>query len=192
MKKLGFYFNMDACIGCRTCQIACKDKNNLDVGVLYRKVRSYEAGDYPNPKYYHLASTCNHCENPACLEVCPTESYTVAEDGTVQHNWDTCIGCLACKDACPYDVPQHFEEAEKVHKCDFCKDLIDKGQNPVCVDSCLQRCIRWGSLDELKSKYGSDSVFEIPATPSADMTGPSVLITPKTGAKIENPTQVNI
>ena len=192
MKKLGFYFNMDACIGCRTCQIACKDKNNLEVGALYRKVESYEAGKFPQPKYYHFSRTCNHCENPACMAACPTDSYSVAADGTVQHNMLTCIGCLSCKDACPYDVPQFFEEIEKVHKCDFCKDLIDQGQSPACVDACLQRCLEWGDLDELKKKYGSGSVSELPVTAPADMTGPSALIKPKAGALDTKPVRVEI
>ena len=64
MGKLGFYYDMSLCIGCRTCQIACKDKNNLEVGTLYRQVRNYEVGDAVGSGSYFYASTCNHCENP--------------------------------------------------------------------------------------------------------------------------------
>ena len=71
MAQYGFYFDQTVCAGCHTCQIACKDKNRLDVGTLYRKVRTFETGEYPNPGIYHLATTCNHCDNPACVAACP-------------------------------------------------------------------------------------------------------------------------
>lgn len=63
MGKLGFYFDMRACIGCRACQIACKDKNRRETaGVLYREVHTYEAGKYPDAGMFHLSMACNHCE----------------------------------------------------------------------------------------------------------------------------------
>ena len=73
---LGFYFDMTACIGCKTCQIACKDKNDLPLGTLYRNIESYETGEFPKPGAYHLSVSCNHCEKPACVEMCPTKQCT--------------------------------------------------------------------------------------------------------------------
>ena len=63
MAQYGFYFDQTVCAGCHTCQIACKDKNRLEVGTLYRKVITCETGEYPNPGIYHLATACNHCDN---------------------------------------------------------------------------------------------------------------------------------
>ena len=71
------------CTGCRTCQVACKDKNRLDVGTLFREVKSYEVGSYPDVTFYHMTMSCNHCENPACVSACPVGAMYVAEDGTV-------------------------------------------------------------------------------------------------------------
>ena len=80
---LGFYFDMTRCIGCRACQVACKDKNNLGVGVVLRNAQTYEVGTFPTVKMYNLSNTCNHCENPACVAACPTKAMHKAEDGTV-------------------------------------------------------------------------------------------------------------
>lgn len=89
----GFYFNQQACIGCRTCQVACKDKNDLEVGYLFRRVESFEVGEFPKPATFHYSGACNHCHTPACAEVCPAgATYINEEDGTVQHDDEACIG----------------------------------------------------------------------------------------------------
>ena len=179
---LGFYYNQNACSGCRACQTSCKDRNDLKVGQLYRHVRTFETGVYPTATMYHYAGTCNHCDNPACVRVCPTAAMQKAEDGTVQHDDDRCIGCGSCKLACPYDVPVMLDDLGIVGKCDACKPFRDRGLNPVCVDACNMRALDFGDLDELRSKYGADSVQELPVLPSSSMTGPNTLITPYAAA----------
>ena len=100
--RKGFYFNQRNCIGCKTCQIACKDKNDLDIGVVFRHVNDYEVGTYPDATGYHYAATCNHCIDPACVAVCPNAAtYIDKKDGTVQHDDEKCIGCEYCVKACP-------------------------------------------------------------------------------------------
>jgi anaerobic dimethyl sulfoxide reductase subunit B (iron-sulfur subunit) len=187
MGKMGFYVDMNVCIGCRTCQVACKDRNNLKIGTLFRAVSTYENGKFPKPGYFHLTAACNHCTNPKCVEVCPTDSMYIADDGTVQHNYDTCIGCGSCVAECPYGAPKFVVENEKVSKCDSCKDLRDKGENPTCVDACIMRCIEWGELDALKAKHkGETLVSEVAVLPSAQITTPSLLINAKSAALVRN------
>lgn len=181
MDKLGFYFDGESCIGCRTCQIACKDKNDLPIGILYRKVESFETGAFPTPGYFHHAYTCNHCMNPACVEVCPSGAMAIAEDGTVQHDDEVCIGCKSCANACPYGIPQYIEEKEIVGKCDACADRRANGLNPACVDACSMRVLEWGVLDELKRKH-SDAVSDLPILPDSSQTGPSTIISPRAAA----------
>ncbi len=173
---LGFYFDMTRCIGCRACQVACKDKNNLPIGVILRNAKTYEVGSFPKVKAFSYSASCNHCENPACVGVCPVGAMYKAEDGTVIHDDELCIGCQACVAACPYSVPQYNEEAGIVNKCDACAYLRAKGQNPACVDGCPNRALDFGDLDELKAKYGSDLVSDLPILPDSSATGPSLLI----------------
>ena len=103
----------------------------------------------------------------------------VGDDGTVQHDAELCIGCAACTNACPYGVPVIIPGEGISRKCDACAPFRAAGMNPVCVDACPMRCLKFGDLDELAAAYGPDLVQELPCTPSKDETGPSVLIHPK-------------
>jgi anaerobic dimethyl sulfoxide reductase subunit B (iron-sulfur subunit) len=179
----GFYFDMTACIGCRTCQVACKDKNDLKVGTIFRQVTNFETGVFPKPGVYHFSSTCNHCADPKCVAGCPTKAMHKLENGIVDHDRSKCIGCRYCVWNCPYGVPKFIEELGKVSKCTFCQDLIGNGENPVCVDACPMRAIQWGELAELKAKYGRESVSDLPILPLSSVTGPSLLIKPRNAAK---------
>lgn len=104
------------------------------------------------------------------------------ESGIVLHDDDVCIGCKTCMSSCPYDAPQFAEEKELIIKCDSCKALRDAGMNPVCVDACMSRALDFGDMDELRSKYGSDLVSEIPCIGGADVTAPNLLIKASTAA----------
>lgn len=179
MGRLGFYFDIDTCIGCRTCQIACKDKNCLDVEVNFREVKTFQTGVFPEPRVFHYSGACNHCEDAKCVKSCPTGAMHYVADGTVQHDPELCIGCKYCTWNCPYGVPKYIEKLNISSKCDSCKTLRDAGENPVCVDACLMRCIHFGDIDELKAKYGPNLVKEIPTLPAAKITEPSLLIKPK-------------
>lgn len=182
MTQLGFYFDMTACGGCKTCQIACNDKNDLKTGELFREVKGFESGKFPNPKMYYLSLSCNHCQDPKCVKGCPTQALHKLENGIVDHDKNKCIGCRFCTWNCPYGAPQFREEIGKVGKCDLCKDLIANGENPACVDACPMRAIHWGELEDLKAKYGSESVSELPILPLSSVTSPSLLIKAKANA----------
>ena len=181
---LGFYFDMNSCIGCRTCQVACKDRNGLEIGYLFRTVDTFETGEYPNAKMYHYAHSCNHCETPACMVNCPTEAIYKADDGTVQYDPRKCDGCGACAEAWPYEVPQVIDGV--IAKCDSCLPFREAGKNPVCVDACPMRCLEFGDLDELRAAHEGDLVNELPILPAADTTNPSILINPKACALEED------
>ena len=193
-KQLGFYFNAKDCIGCKTCGVACKARHDLPVGVTWRRVFDYGGGSWvmdrtngrevfsPNNIFaYSLSISCNHCENPKCLEVCPTAAISKREDGIVLINTDRCIGCKYCAWACPYGAPQFNEELGIMTKCDMCVDLIDQNQRPLCVDACLMRCLDFGDIEELQAKYGS--VDAIAPLPPGDITNPALVITPHGYAK---------
>lgn len=164
------------------CQIACKDKNDLKVGVLFRKVYSFEGGRYPNTWGYYLSLGCNHCAEPKCAENCPTGAiYKRDSDGLVVQDREKCIGCKTCLWSCPYERPQFIEEEGRAGKCDGCADLVDQGQNPVCHDSCPMRAIEFGEISELRQKYGNHADLKV--LPDSSITKPSITVDAKPHAK---------
>ncbi|HHV64093.1 MAG TPA: dimethylsulfoxide reductase subunit B [Peptococcaceae bacterium] len=180
-KKLGFYVDTNSCQGCKTCQITCKDKNDLKIGQLFRQVFEVEGGGYtvsgygivPHVYAYYISMSCNHCEEPKCVDVCPTgASYQRADDGLVLINEDRCIGCRLCEWACPYKARQF--DGKKMTKCDACHDLLAKGQNPACVDACPCRALDFGPIEELQLKYpGTTKDFK--GLPDSSLTKPATL-----------------
>jgi anaerobic dimethyl sulfoxide reductase subunit B len=183
--QLGFYINQQICSGCKGCTVACKDKNDLEVGINFRRVYHYEEGSYvqngdaivPKVKSYYYSIACNHCKNPRCEPNCPVGAIEKrAEDGVVVIHPDICVGTRFCVKACPYEAPQFNPNTFKSTKCDFCIDLLAKGEDPVCVSSCRMRAIEYGPIDELRRKYGK--VNEIIGMPSGKLTTPSLVINP--------------
>ena len=186
MTRKGFYFDSTRCVGCKTCQVACKLKNALPLGITYRSVANYEVGEYPSSKYYHVSRTCNHCLDAACVANCPTGAmYRDEEDGTVQHDDEKCIGCQYCVKACPYGVPQHIESIQKTHKCDGCIELRANGEQPACVAACPMRALEFGPIDELRAAH-PDAVNAVAILPEPK-TEPSVAIVAKPAALEPDP-----
>lgn len=184
-KQLAFAVDMSSCTGCKACQVACKDKNNLPTGVRWRRVFQYEGGEWIEENgqmvasdvyAYFVSSACMHCQQPICMEVCPAAAISKREDGIVLIDADKCIGCRYCSWACPYGAPQFNEDMGVMTKCTMCADLIDKGEKPACVDGCPYRALEVGPLDELRAKHGNLSA---PAPlPDPTITKPAVVYSP--------------
>lgn len=193
MKRLAFYYNSDICSGCKTCQIACKDKNNLDVGVNWRKVYEITGGNWEkvgnawkhNVLAYHISMSCNHCENTVCMEVCPAKAISKDENGIVTIDENKCLGCKYCSWSCPYSALQYDEKKGVMTKCNMCEDYVLQGKNPSCVDSCPTRALDFGEYDILAQKYGE--ITHIHPLPDQSITKPSIIIKPhKDALKEEN------
>lgn len=183
---LGFYFDMTSCIGCKTCQIACKDKNDLPIGTLYRNISSYETGKFPKPGAFHFSASCNHCEKPACVNYCPTGAMYKTEEGPVLHDDSICIGCQTCVQKCPYGVPKYLEGKNITGKCDTCVSIRANGNKPQCVAACPTRSLDFGEISELRKKYPDACLLtDLPFLPASD-TVPSVLVKAKEIAKTED------
>lgn len=198
MKRLAFYFDSSACSGCKTCQMACKDKNDLAPGQVWRRVYEISGGGWRQQGSawqqdvfaYNLSMSCNHCEDPICVKNCPTQALFKRADGIVQIDQGLCIGCQYCSWVCPYGALQFNPEKGVMGKCDFCADYIDEGKNPSCVDACPMRALDFGDYTDLLQKYGpSDQVYPLP---DVAITGPSICIKAHPNADKPDPRVTNI
>lgn len=205
MSRYGFYIDSASCSGCKTCQVACKDKNDLGAGIRFRRVYEISGGSWkkteenawiPEVIAYNLSVSCNHCANPSCVAACPTGAMHSNDDGTVTIETGKCIGCRYCQWACPYAAPQFDQHSGNMRKCDFCHDYLKEGRTPVCVSSCPMRALDFGTMERLQAVHpGTAGVFPLP---DPGLTDPSVIIRPHplagkaeaSGAKIINREEV--
>ena len=156
--------DLNRCVGCLACSVACKALNNVPIGNFWNKTlrigpnpKAGGCGTWPDIELYFLTVQCQHCADPECVKVCPTEASHVASDGTVQIDKSKCIGCQFCAMSCPYGVRYLNEEERVVEKCTLCEQRIAQGELPGCVAQCGGRARFFGDLDE-----GLDS-FRAPA-----------------------------
>jgi molybdopterin-containing oxidoreductase family iron-sulfur binding subunit len=143
-------------------------------GILFNRVRKYEIGKYPSAKLRLLPMPCMHCQDPACIKVCPTGATYQREDGLVLVDDQKCMGCRYCVIACPYDSRRYLDELlnyyggrsqtpyEKIKrrnfvkgtvvKCNFCAHRLDEGLLPACVETCPAQSRYFGDLDDADSE----------------------------------------
>lgn len=178
MTRYGMAIDKKRCVACNTCCVGCKVENNLPQDMWWNRVvnEGGENPDSPSGTYPTLAMgaytlSCQHCMNPACVSVCPSEAtYRDAETGIVMQDADKCIGCNLCIEACPYGVrtlqegePVYYSDfsfggegapthvAGTVEKCTFCAHRVEKGERPFCVEVCPARARTFGDLDDPNS-----------------------------------------
>jgi sulfite dehydrogenase (quinone) subunit SoeB len=172
-KKLGLVIDLDVCVGCHACATACKEWNSgghsaplpdfnpygADAyGGWFNRIHSFEEGDGEDARTVHFPRSCLHCEEPACVTVCPTgASYKRAEDGIVLVNADICIGCKLCSWACPYGAREFDEDEGVMKKCTLCIDRIyndniaEAERLPACVMVCPTSARHFGDLGDPNS-----------------------------------------
>ena len=153
MTRYGIVTDVNRCVGCLGCSVACKAVNGVPVGAFWNKTLrigpnpTSEGGNWPDVDLYFLTVSCQHCDDPACVAVCPTEASHVVADGTVQIDKSKCIGCQFCAMACPYGVRYLNEEERVVEKCTLCEQQIAQGELPQCVSQCGGMARWFGDFD---------------------------------------------
>ena len=146
--------DLNRCVSCLNCMVACKEANDVPIGNFWIKILrvgpnpKFEGAEYPDVEMYYLPVSCQHCQNPSCVEVCPTGASHKTDNGTIQVDKDKCIGCQFCVMACPYGVRYLNEEQGVVEKCTRCYQKTQEGELPACVISCGGRARWFGDMDK--------------------------------------------
>ncbi|MGI1659229.1 MAG: 4Fe-4S dicluster domain-containing protein [Desulfitobacterium sp.] len=182
-KQLGFFLDVNRCLGCGTCIKACASANRLPSPLTWRKLWQMEDAkvDQGQISRFFLSTSCNHCANPECMRVCPSGAYAKRRDGIVLHYPDKCISCKSCVASCPFGAPQINPQTEKASKCQLCYEQIDRGSLPHCVQACVTGAI------QLREIYGNptDKLLRLTAPmPTLRLTRPSTFYYPPKGTKI--------
>ncbi len=173
--RMGFFTDTTVCIGCKACEVACKEWNVLpadgaldltgesfdntsDLGAdswrhvafIEQSIPATEANPNEGVKWLMSADVCKHCTHAACLDVCPTGAIFRTEFDTIVVQQDVCNGCGYCVSACPYGVIDQRKEDGRVFKCTLCYDRIGEGGEPACAKACPTQSIQYGDLDTLR------------------------------------------
>ncbi len=174
-QSYGFFTDTSICIGCKACEVACKEWNQLEgnapsfladsfdnTGQLdaqnWRHVRFIDqVPDQPSSAgngtaWLLMSDVCKHCKQASCMEVCPTGAIVRTEYDTVFIQQDVCNGCRNCIAACPYSVIGMNQSTGTAHKCTLCYDRLQAGMEPACAKACPTQSIQFGPLSELQQK----------------------------------------
>jgi len=170
--------DISKCIGCKACQVACMEWNDL------RDQVGHNTGTYQNPpdldgatwtlmRFYEVEPEqnrlewlirkdgCMHCADPGCLAACPAPGAIVQySNGIVDFNEDNCIGCGYCITGCPFDIPRLSKKDHKAYKCTLCSDRVSVGLEPACVKTCPTGAITFGSKDDMKA-HAADRITDL-------------------------------
>jgi len=170
-ERVGFFTDTSVCIGCKACEVACKEWNLVPEDGLSLSGMSYDNSvalgadtwrhvafiEQPGPadgdlRWLMSSDVCKHCTHAACLDVCPTGALVRTEFGTVVVQQDVCNGCGYCVPACPYGVIDQRPGDGRVFKCTLCYDRLVDGMEPACAKACPTDSIQFGPLEELRER----------------------------------------
>lgn len=150
--RWGVVIDLQRCMGCHACSIACKAEQDVPLGHFKSWVAVSQKGRYPNVRRQFLRVMCNHCDAPPCVEGCPTGATFQRPDGIVAQDSSKCIGCAYCVQACPYGVRYTDPRTRTAEKCDLCLHRIEQGLAPACVATCNGRALVFGDLNDPASE----------------------------------------
>ncbi|MFL5978733.1 MAG: 4Fe-4S dicluster domain-containing protein [Gaiellaceae bacterium] len=175
-ERMGFFTDTSVCIGCKACEVACKEWNLVPEDGLVWTGESYDNtstlgantwrhvafveqneplrgdGDVDALRWLMSSDVCKHCTHAGCLDVCPTGALFRTEFGTVVVQGDICNGCGYCVPSCPYGVIDQRKDDGRVFKCTMCYDRLTDGLQPACATACPTQSIQFGDLDELQAR----------------------------------------
>jgi len=172
-ESYGFFTDTSVCIGCKACEVACKEWNQLEgnepafLADSFDNTGQLDAQNWRHVKFYDrvperstssgngtaflmMSDVCKHCQHASCMEVCPTNAIIRTEFNTVFIQQDVCNGCRNCVAACPYSVIGINQKTGTAHKCTLCYDRLQGGLEPACAKACPTQSIQFGPLSQLQ------------------------------------------
>jgi tetrathionate reductase subunit B len=144
--------DVERCIGCHACSVACKVENNVPLARFRTKVYYWDTGKFPKTKRFFLPTMCMQCEDTPCLKACDNKAIERGADGIVRVIPDKCDHLGACEAACPY-AAIGCDENDVADKCDFCSHRLDAGMEPACVETCPADVFHFGDVNHPQSPY---------------------------------------
>ncbi len=150
--RWGMVVDLRKCIGCQACTVACHMENDVPIGKFRTIVSNYEIKIGNKTRSVVLPRLCNHCEDPACIPVCPVKATYQRDDGMVVVDNSRCVGCAYCVQACPYDARFINPETNTADKCTFCVHRVEAGLLPACVETCVGGARMFGDLKDPQSQ----------------------------------------
>ena len=196
MTRWAMTYNLDRCVGCWACAVACKSENSVGEGLWWQQVdtvggdqRDTAAGTFPQLSKHYRPRNCFHCANAPCIPACPERAISQRDDGIVEIDYDRCTGCGDCIPACPYDaivinadapvLPQGLEDGHGdaavaprrqaiAEKCTFCSHRLERNQAPACVAACPTDVISFGDLDDDTSTVTQHAALDSAQRPRED------------------------
>ena len=159
----GIYIDIDRCIGCQACAVACMDQNDLEIDkgeCSWRTIYRVEKNNYPVAKASYISMGCMHCQDAPCIMGCPTGAIWRAESGRVAVDESLCIGCHSCLMSCPFGVPR-YNIYGKMRKCDLCWGRVEAGLEPACVRVCPGKALKFGPVNELSKQVESKAAEKL-------------------------------
>jgi len=146
--KLGFLVDLNLCMGCKGCEIACKVENNVPIGSWRLRVKYIDIGTFPDTSRNFTPLRCNHCESAPCERICPVSALHYLENGIVNVDSSRCIGCAGCMMACPYGAIYMDPETNTADKCTYCAHRVESGMMPACVVICPVQANIFGDVED--------------------------------------------
>jgi formate dehydrogenase iron-sulfur subunit len=166
LAKVSKYIDTSICIGCKACEVACQEWNDLKVVATHQE-GTYQTLPTTQAEFWNLIrfnevefegglawlmrkDQCMHCTDPGCLAACPAPGAIVQyANGIVDVNVENCIGCGLCETGCPFDIPRFSTKTGKMAKCTLCVDRVDSGLEPACIKACPTGCLHFGTKEDM-------------------------------------------
>lgn len=166
-KAYAMLVDTERCIGCNACVVECQREWEIPKEAARLRIERKEAGKFPATFLEFIRRSCQHCDEAPCVDVCPTGASYKTEEGFVEIDYDKCVGCKMCIEACPYNARQYREDMKAPEKCTWCLPRVKEGKQPVCVTKCPQDALVFGERSEMISR-GTERVAELKAKGYSD------------------------